>query len=106
MVQVDGGDYTDFDHFVPLVATYQNTDYTGFGLAFKGLNLKDYASNPSAFFKYEGKFQEEFIYDDDFQEMQVGINPNEDTAAGVYKFYVRQTLTSFWKLIATITITN
>lgn len=105
-MQVDGGAYTDFDHFKPLVATYQNTDYDGFGLAFKGLNLKDYTSKPNSFFKYEGKFQSEFIFDDDYQEMQVGINPNEDTAPGVYKFYVRQSLTSFFKLIATITITN
>lgn len=105
-MQIDGGDYTDFDYFKPLVASYQSTDHEGFGLAFKGLNLKDYESKPNEFFKYEGKFQSEFIYDDEYQEMQVGINPNEDTEPGVYKFYVRQTITSFWKLIATITITN
>ena len=105
-MQIDGGDYTDFDHFEPLVASYQSPDYGEFYLAFKGLNLKDYESKPNAFFKYEGNFQVVFIYDDEYQELQVGINQNENPEPGVYKFYVRQTITSSWKLIATITITN
>lgn len=105
-MQIDGGDYADFDNFKPLVWTFKKTDHSGFGLAFKGLNLKDYESKPNEFFKYEGKFQSEFIYDEEWQEMQVSLNPNEDTEQGVYEFYVRQTNTSSWKLIASITITD
>ena len=105
-MQVNGGAYTDFDHFVPLVATYQKTDFESFGLSFKGINLQECASNPNSFIKHEGVFADDIIYDNDTQELQVGYNPFDNTEPGVYKFYVRQTLTSFWKIIATITITN
>lgn len=105
-MQIDGGDYAGFDNFEPLVASYQSTAFEEFYLAFKGLNLKDYESKPNEFFKYEGNFQVVFTFEDEYQEMQVGINQNENPKQGVYNFYVRQTITSSWKLIATITITD
>lgn len=106
MVQVNGSPYTDFDHFQPLTDTYIKTDFDGFGLTFRGLNLKEIVSEPSSFMKWEGNFAEDILFDDEYQEIQAGFSSFDGTEPGVYKFYVRQTLTSFWKLIATITITN
>lgn len=105
-VQVDGGSYTDFDHFQPLTASYQVDDNEGFGFAFKGINLKDVAKDHELYMKFEGDFQAEFIFDDEFDELQAGFDPADNATAGVYKFYVRQTLTSYWKLLATITLTD
>lgn len=105
-VQVDGGPYTDFDHFKPLTASYPVDDNVGFGFAFKGINLKDVAQNHESYMKFEGDFQSEFIFDDEFDELQAGFDPADNATAGVYKFYVRQTITSYWKLLATITLTD